>query len=528
MPSVFLSHSHADKPFAERLATDFEKYGVKVWIDQAEIKVGDSLIKKISEGIDSMDYVAVLLSPASVNSSWVEKEVAIAMTQEIEGRKVKVLPLLIAECRIPVFLKDKLWADFRDEKQYYSALKSTLECLGIYVNWDDPEARWVQEQLEARQRDYKFTQSVINDPVFYAKLYRNRRKIEVNEDKYALILGSSLSGENGSLWYFLRNLRESKIRELLKEQLQHPYYKVRRQALAFLGEIACHDDFGVIIKIIQEDKFDDFYVFGSAARALAKVALPQDRETVLKLLQAKLPDVRKGAVNGLARIGDKETIIKLMHDDFSFTKDVVDALAGIGDRETIIKLMHDKDPYTRMHATEALAKVALPQDRETILKLLRSADPDIRRSAVDGLGKVALPQDRELVIRLLDDNDTDIRERVADALAKVGDRATIIKLLQHSDIYHQMGAVYALGKTGLPQDRKLILELLQDQRGIQQSAVKALLETVQRMEADELDILLDYLAEKAQGWSETQKTHFEALSKLDQTLYSPVKHVILD
>lgn len=43
MPSLFLSHSSADKTFVEKLAKDLEGVGVNVWFDKWEIKVGDSL-----------------------------------------------------------------------------------------------------------------------------------------------------------------------------------------------------------------------------------------------------------------------------------------------------------------------------------------------------------------------------------------------------------------------------------------------------------------------------------------------------
>lgn len=39
MPSLFLSHSSADKTFVEKLAKDLEGVGVNVWFDKWEIKV---------------------------------------------------------------------------------------------------------------------------------------------------------------------------------------------------------------------------------------------------------------------------------------------------------------------------------------------------------------------------------------------------------------------------------------------------------------------------------------------------------
>ncbi|MHA2265688.1 MAG: toll/interleukin-1 receptor domain-containing protein [Candidatus Thorarchaeota archaeon] len=115
--SIFLSHCHQDKRFVERVADDLRKNGVNVWVDDAEIKLGDSLLEKISEGIQSVDYVAVFLSESSVNSEWVRKELEMAMNREIKGKMVVVLPVLVESCEIPLFLEGKLFADLRDQRR---------------------------------------------------------------------------------------------------------------------------------------------------------------------------------------------------------------------------------------------------------------------------------------------------------------------------------------------------------------------------------------------------------------------------
>ena len=40
-------------------------FGHSVWIDEAEINIGDSLIGKIREGLDEVDFVAAVLSKHS-------------------------------------------------------------------------------------------------------------------------------------------------------------------------------------------------------------------------------------------------------------------------------------------------------------------------------------------------------------------------------------------------------------------------------------------------------------------------------
>ena len=132
MPSVFLSHTRADKAFARKLGNDLLRNGLRVWIDEAEIKVGESLIGKISEGINSADYLAVILSPDSVRSEWVTREVEIALTQEINGRRMKVLPLLFRQCEVPAFLLAKLFVDFTKEEAYGASLEALVRSLLPY------------------------------------------------------------------------------------------------------------------------------------------------------------------------------------------------------------------------------------------------------------------------------------------------------------------------------------------------------------------------------------------------------------
>ncbi len=134
MVSIFLSHNAADKPFANRLAHDLENQGVRYWLDEAEIKIGESLIEKIRDGIDNVDYVAVILSLNSIQSPWVQREIDVAMNQEINGHRVKVLPIMLSSCELPGFLLGKLYADFTEESKYNMSFKKFVKSIGIVFN----------------------------------------------------------------------------------------------------------------------------------------------------------------------------------------------------------------------------------------------------------------------------------------------------------------------------------------------------------------------------------------------------------
>lgn len=127
---IFLSHTSEDKPFVRKLKENLEDHGVtKVWLDEAEIQIGDSLIKKIDEGLRMTQYIGVILSPRSINSSWVEKELDIAINREIGTGEVVVLPLIMEECELPTFLQGKLYADFYTQGKYDESLQKLLRRL---------------------------------------------------------------------------------------------------------------------------------------------------------------------------------------------------------------------------------------------------------------------------------------------------------------------------------------------------------------------------------------------------------------
>jgi len=112
-PQVFLSHNWEDKDTARLLASRLSRHGIGVWLDEAETKLGDSLIEKIRAGLDQVDYVVALFSRSSLASTWVAKELDVAMNQEIENRRVKVLPIRLDDSDLPGFLKGKFYADLR-------------------------------------------------------------------------------------------------------------------------------------------------------------------------------------------------------------------------------------------------------------------------------------------------------------------------------------------------------------------------------------------------------------------------------
>ncbi len=92
MITVFLSHASEDKddfvrPLAELLRTDFN-----VWYDEYELTLGDSLLRKIDDGLKNCDYGIVVLSPSFFSKRWPQRELDGLFALETTERKV-ILPI---------------------------------------------------------------------------------------------------------------------------------------------------------------------------------------------------------------------------------------------------------------------------------------------------------------------------------------------------------------------------------------------------------------------------------------------------
>ena len=61
--------------------------------------------------------VAVIISPESMNSNWVEAEYYRALTLAT-NHQTQLIPVLYKMAETPGFLNDRSWIDFREEKEY--------------------------------------------------------------------------------------------------------------------------------------------------------------------------------------------------------------------------------------------------------------------------------------------------------------------------------------------------------------------------------------------------------------------------
>jgi hypothetical protein len=113
MTRVFLSHASPDRHFVEDVLVPLlQGHGIGTWYSREDIRGGEDFERKILEGLRDCGHFLVVLSPRSVASEWVRREVAWAEAE----RRGRIVPVLLADCRpedLHLALKPLHLIDFR-------------------------------------------------------------------------------------------------------------------------------------------------------------------------------------------------------------------------------------------------------------------------------------------------------------------------------------------------------------------------------------------------------------------------------
>lgn len=84
-PKVFVSHSHVDDAFAERLVKDLRAAGADAWLDKTDLGAGD-FQARISAALGGCEWFVLVLTRSALASKWVVQEVNAANSLKHQGR----------------------------------------------------------------------------------------------------------------------------------------------------------------------------------------------------------------------------------------------------------------------------------------------------------------------------------------------------------------------------------------------------------------------------------------------------------
>lgn len=132
---VFISHSHEDDEFVQRLAGHLQHAlgGVDyAWYDSAPhgLKGGEEWWDKIRRQLETRPVFVVVLSLASMRSKWVNDEINMAWSMR-HSRRLRVIPVLYKPCDIRSDLQSIQYISFLENRPYNAALNDLVNTINM-------------------------------------------------------------------------------------------------------------------------------------------------------------------------------------------------------------------------------------------------------------------------------------------------------------------------------------------------------------------------------------------------------------
>jgi uncharacterized protein YjbI with pentapeptide repeats len=93
--SCFISYSHKDEKFAQRLHKDLMQSNIMSWFAPHDMLIGAKVLDEIDGAIRMRERVLLILSESSIASEWVEDEVTTAFEEERKRERAILFPIRI-------------------------------------------------------------------------------------------------------------------------------------------------------------------------------------------------------------------------------------------------------------------------------------------------------------------------------------------------------------------------------------------------------------------------------------------------
>jgi len=187
---VFISYLNANKTFAAKLADTLRKNGFEVLINELSIPSGDNIIEKVKEGLVTADAFIAVLSNAYLSSTWGMHELSFVSARAMSDPNLRVIPVVLEDCDIPVFIRDHNYADFRGD--FTTAAEAVVRALGA----DELPDLTREEQVAQKKQSKRSSLS----------LHANKLMEHLRRGEMTIVCGAGISTAAGvPTWPVLLN-----------------------------------------------------------------------------------------------------------------------------------------------------------------------------------------------------------------------------------------------------------------------------------------------------------------------------------
>ncbi|MDJ0617332.1 MAG: TIR domain-containing protein, partial [Calothrix sp. MO_192.B10] len=129
MTEVFLSYADEDRETMEKIRRSLRREGITVWTNLTDIQTGEAFNSAINRGIEQADNMVYLLSPDSVNSTYCQQELDLAVS--LNKRIIPILVRETEEMQVPSALRYLHYIDLTDNLKEEDYLVDESQLLKI-------------------------------------------------------------------------------------------------------------------------------------------------------------------------------------------------------------------------------------------------------------------------------------------------------------------------------------------------------------------------------------------------------------
>src|SRR5262252_3864361 len=125
---VFLSHSSKDKVVVRAIAARLWADGLRVWLDDWEIRPGDSIPAKIEAGLEHSRVLVLCMSAQAFGSEWAQLESYTYRFRDPLNTERRFIPLRLDEAPIQGSLAQFLYINWLQEDREQEYMKLLEAC----------------------------------------------------------------------------------------------------------------------------------------------------------------------------------------------------------------------------------------------------------------------------------------------------------------------------------------------------------------------------------------------------------------
>jgi len=152
---LFLSHSAKDKTMVRELAARLKHDGVRVWLDEEQIKPGDSIPAKIEAGLEHSRVLVLCMSANAFGSDWAQLEAGTFRFRDPLNKDRRFIPLRLDDAPIKGSLAQFRcikWHTENYELEYARLLEACQSLTNRTTKYNNPSERnWPKSPRPQRE-----------------------------------------------------------------------------------------------------------------------------------------------------------------------------------------------------------------------------------------------------------------------------------------------------------------------------------------------------------------------------------------